>query len=79
MFGKLLILLVLGVIAFGVVAHASSGAGPERSYVVKPADTLWAIAAGSYSGDTRAGVWRIEQRNHLHSELLRPGQKLVLP
>ena len=23
----------------GIVAHTSSGAGPERSYVVKPADT----------------------------------------
>lgn len=79
MFGKLLILLVLGVVAFGVVAHASSGAGQERSYVVKPADTLWSIAARSYGGDTREGVWKLQQRNHLHSALLTPGQRLVLP
>jgi len=79
MFGKLLILLALGAVAFGVIAHASSGAGSERGYVVKPADTLWSIAAKSYAGDTREGVWRLQQRNHLHSELLRPGQKLVLP
>lgn len=79
MFGKLLIGLALGVLVFGVVAHASSGAGPERSYVVKPADTLWSIAARSYGGDTREGVWKLQQRNHLHSALLTPGEKLVLP
>ncbi|HLY94282.1 MAG TPA: LysM peptidoglycan-binding domain-containing protein [Gaiellaceae bacterium] len=79
MFGKLLILLALAALAVGIVAHTSSGAGPERSYIVQPADTLWSIAARSYAGDTREGVWRLEQRNHLHSELLRPGQKLVLP
>ena len=79
MFGKLLIVLILGVLAFGIAAKASSGAGPERSYVVKPSDTLWSIAAKSYGGDTREGVWRLQQRNHLHSALLRPGQKLVLP
>jgi hypothetical protein len=79
MFGKLLILLALAGVAVGIVAHASSGAGPERGYVVRPADTLWSIAAHSYAGDTREGVWRLEQRNHLHSGLLTPGQKLVLP
>jgi len=79
MFGKLLILLALAALAVGVVAHTSSGAGPERNYVVKPTDTLWSIASRSYAGDAREGVWRLEQRNHLHSELLRPGQKLVLP
>jgi LysM repeat protein len=79
MFGQLIIVLALGAVALGIVAHNSNGAGPERSYVVKPADTLWSIAARSYAGDTREGVWRLEQRNHLHSELLRPGQKLVLP
>ncbi len=79
MFGKLLIVLALGVLAIGIAAHASNGAGPERSYVVKPTDTLWSIAARSYGGDTREGVWRLQQRNHLHSALLRPGQKLVLP
>ena len=79
MFGKLLIVLALGTLAVGIAAHASNGAGTERSYVVKPTDTLWSIAARSYGGDTREGVWRLQQRNHLHSALLRPGQKLVLP
>ncbi|MDX6470330.1 MAG: hypothetical protein QOF75_2133 [Gaiellaceae bacterium] len=79
MFAKLLIALVLAALAVGMVARASHGAGPERTYVVKPTDTLWSIAASSYAGDTREGVWKLEQRNHLLSATLRPGQTLVLP
>ena len=79
MFAKLLILLVLAALAVGLVAHTSQGAGPERAYVVKPADTLWSIAAQSYGGDVREGVWKLQRRNHLQSATLRPGQKLVLP
>ncbi|MGD0713734.1 MAG: LysM peptidoglycan-binding domain-containing protein [Gaiellaceae bacterium] len=79
MFGKLLLLLVAAALAVGIVARTSHGAGPERTYVVRPADTLWSIAARAYAGDPREGVWQLEQRNHLRSALLRPGQKLVLP
>jgi LysM repeat protein len=79
MFAKLLLLLVVAALAVGIVAHTSHGAGPERTYVVKPADTLWSIAARSYAGDPREGVWELEQRNHLRTATLRPGQKLVLP
>ena len=79
MFGKLVVVLLLGVIAVGLAARTTHGAGSERSYVVKPTDTLWSIAARTYAGDTREGVWRLEQRNHLSSETLRPGQKLILP
>ena len=79
MFGKLVVVLLLGVIAVGLAARTTHGAGPERPYVVKPTDTLWSIAARTYAGDTREGVWRLEQRNHLSSETLRPGQKLILP
>ncbi len=79
MFGKLLVVLVLAALAVGMVARSSHGAGPERTYVVKPADTLWSIAARSWPGDTREGVWQLEQRNHLRDATLVPGQKLVLP
>jgi LysM repeat protein len=79
MFGKLLILLVAAAFVVGTAARISHGAGPERRYVVKPTDTLWAIAARSYGGDTRAAVWRLEERNGLRSVTLRPGQVLVLP
>jgi len=79
MFVNLLLLLVAAALAVGIVARTSHGAGPERTYVVRPADTLWSIAARAYAGDPREGVWQLEQRNHLRSALLRPGQKLVLP
>jgi LysM repeat protein len=46
---------------------------------VKPSDTLWSIAVSSYAGDTREGVWKLQQRNHLDSATIRPGQRLVLP
>jgi LysM repeat protein len=79
MFVKLLIVSTVAALAVGLVARTSHGAGPQRTYVVRPADTLWAIAARTYAGDPREGVWELEQRNHLTSETLRPGQKLLLP
>ena len=79
MFGKLLILLCALALAVGLAARSSNGAGPKRTYVVRPGDTLWTVAQQTYSGDPREGVWELEQRNHLLSATLRPGQKLVLP
>jgi LysM repeat protein len=79
MFGKLLILFCIAALAVGYAARGSSGAGPLRTYVVRPGDTLWSIAARSYTGDPREGVWRLEQRNHLAAATIVPGEKLVLP
>jgi len=79
MFGRLLIIAVAGLILWGVVARASSGAGPQRIYVVKPHDTLWSIAAKSYGGDPREGIWKLEQRNGLAGATIVPGEKLVIP
>ena len=79
MFVKLLILVVVAALTVGLVARSSHGAGPERTYVVKPSDTLWSIASRTYAGDVREGVWRLEQRNHLDSATISPGQTLVLP
>ena len=79
MFGKFLLILLLATIAVAMVARSSHGAGPERTYVVRPTDTLWSIAARSYAGDVREGVWKLEQRNHLASATIRPGERLVLP
>jgi LysM repeat protein len=61
------------------VARPSSGLGPKRTYVVKPYDTLWTIAASHYGGDPREGIWKLERRNHLASSTITPGQRLVLP
>ena len=79
MFVKLLILLAAGALLIGGVARSSHGAGPEQTYVVEPTDTLWAIAARTYSGDVREGVWKLEQRNKLASATIVPGQRLILP
>jgi hypothetical protein len=79
MFGKLLILLVAAALLVGFAARSSHGAGPERHYVVRPGDTLWSIAARNYGGDVRQGIWRLEQRNHLATATIAPGERLVLP
>ena len=79
MFAKFVLILVVAAVGVALVARSSHGAGPERTYVVKPADTLWTIAARSYAGDVREGVWRLERRNHLASALIQPGQRLILP
>lgn len=79
MFARILLIALVAAVAWAVVARASTAAGPERTYVVQPGDTLWSIAARTYSGDPRAGIWRLEQRNGLRGGLIRPGQRLVLP
>jgi nucleoid-associated protein YgaU len=77
MFGKVLMVAVAALVLWGVVARASSGAGHERLYVVKPHETLWALAAKTYA-DPREGVWEIEKRNRLHSATIVPGQRLYI-
>lgn len=79
MFGKFLILLCAAALAVGLAARGSSGAGPKQTYVVKPGDTLWAVAERTYAGDPREGVWKLQQRNHLASATIIPGEKLVVP
>lgn len=79
MFGKVAILFCAGALAVGFAAHTSSGAGPKRTYVVRPGDTLWTVAEKTYSGDPREGVWLLQQRNHLGSATIVPGERLVLP
>ena len=79
MFGKLLILLCALALAVSLAARSSNGAGPKRTYVVRPGDTLWTVAQQMYSGDPREGVWELEQRNHLASATIVPGEKLLVP
>jgi nucleoid-associated protein YgaU len=79
MFGKILLIATLALIAWAVVARASQGAGAGLRYTVRPHDTVWSISVAHYAGDPRDGVWKIERRNHLSGALIRPGQQLVLP
>jgi hypothetical protein len=79
MFARLLLVTLALVVLWAVVARESSGSGPERAYIVRAHDTLWAIAERSYGGDPREGIWKIQDRNDLDGAVLRPGQRLMLP
>ena len=77
---RLDLLVVASAAALALVAvRPTTGAGHETRYVVRPGDTLWAIAAGRYAGDPREAISRIERRNRLESAALSPGQVLALP
>jgi LysM repeat protein len=79
MFGRVAILVLLGVFLWAVFARSSGASGPAEGYHVRAGDTLWGIAAAHYAGDPREGIWKIQQRNHLRSVSISPGQVLVLP
>jgi nucleoid-associated protein YgaU len=79
MFAKLVVIVAILAVAVAWGARRSDSAGHEQLYVVRAGDTLWSIAASHYAGDPRAGVYRVEQRNHLAGSLVQPGQILRLP
>jgi len=79
MFARLLLVSLVAVSMWALLARDSGAGGPERSYRVEPGDTLWSIAASSYGGDPREGVWKLRERNHLAGTSIVPGQLLRLP
>lgn len=79
MFGRVLVIVVAAVVLWAAFARSSAATGPERRYVVRPADTLWSIAERHYGGDPRSGVWELQQRNGLRGTTIAPGQVLRLP
>jgi len=79
MFARILLVTLVAVSAWALFARESGAGGPERSYLVQPGDTLWSIAAHSYGGDPREGVWKMRERNHLDGTTIAPGQVLRLP
>jgi nucleoid-associated protein YgaU len=76
---KASLILALILVAAALTARPSSGARGESRYVVRPGDTLWAIAADRYAGDPRKAIWRISERNGLADGMLQPGTVLYLP
>ena len=78
MFGRILIAVALTLFLWAAFARSSDASGPEQRYVVRPADTLWSIAASRY-GDPREGVWELRERNRLGSTTIVPGQVLFVP
>jgi hypothetical protein len=79
MFVRLLLVSLVAIAIWALFARDSGAGGPERAYQVKAGDTLWSIAAASYGGDPREGVWRLRERNHLAGTTIAPGQLLRLP
>ena len=79
MFLRIAVVALAAALAWAVLVRPSEGAGPERTYVVRPADTLWAIATRHYAGDPREAIWKVQRRNGLDTTVLRPGQRLILP
>lgn len=88
--GRVVVLLVLVTLLLAAfsLGRAATEAAPHRSgaasaapqTVVKPGETLWAVAKRVAPGhDPRATVLRIQQLNDLEGGLVRAGQLLVLP
>ena len=77
--GRILLLALAVLLVWAFFAGESGAGGPERSYRVKPGDTLWSIAERTFAGDPREGVWELRERNGLDSTTITPGQGLVVP
>jgi LysM repeat protein len=69
-----------GQVANAVGVGGSGGAGPTRTHVVRPGDTLWSIARSSFpSADPRLVVSAIRANNDVDPAALVPGQQLSIP
>jgi len=79
MFARILLVTLVAITAWALFARDSGAGGPGRDYRVRQGDTLWTIAATSYRGDPREGVWKLRERNHLAGTTIVPGQVIRLP
>ena len=79
MFGRIVLVALVAIAMWALLARDSDAGGSARSYRVQSGDTLWSISVASYRGDTREGVWKLRQRNHLSGATIAPGQLLRLP
>jgi hypothetical protein len=77
--GRIVLVGLTLLLLWALFAGESGAGGPERSYRVRPGDTLWSIAERTFPGDPREGVWELRERNQLPSTTIVPGQVLVLP
>ena len=79
MFGRVFIVVLVAVLVWAVLARDTGASGTPRHHTVIAGETLWTIAAARYGGDPRAGVWKLQQANHLVSATIAPGQHLLVP
>jgi len=78
-FGRIVVIVLVAFLVWAVLARDTGASGKPRHYTVQSGETLWTIASAQYGGDPRAGVWRLQQANHLDGSTIVPGQRLVVP
>ena len=76
---RVFVLAAIGLLLWSFLARPAGSHGLEHTYRVQPYDTLWSIASRHYGGDVRSAIWQIQQANHLHSEGITVGERLLLP
>ena len=78
MFGKIILIATLALIAWAALARASHGAGPEQRYTVRPGDTLYGVlvSAGITEDDANNAVGAIAEI--FSPRDLRAGQEITL-
>jgi nucleoid-associated protein YgaU len=79
MFARIVLVSLVAVSMWALFVRDSGAGGSATAYRVQAGDTLWSIAASSYGGDPREGVWRLRVANHLADATLAPGQVLRVP
>ncbi|HSG12508.1 MAG TPA: LysM peptidoglycan-binding domain-containing protein [Gaiellaceae bacterium] len=79
MFGRVIIVVIVAVLLWAILARDTDAGPNPRSHTVRAGETLWSIAAATYSGDPRKGVWLLQERNDLDGTTIVPGQRLLVP
>jgi len=78
-FARIVIVLLVAAFLWAIFARDTGASSRARHYRVRAGDTLWSIAAATYPGDPRQGVWKLQERNRLTGTTIVPGQRLSLP
>lgn len=72
--------LLVGLVHPSFFAGAAGAAAPPVTHVVTPGETLWSLAGHfAPSKDPRDYIYDLQQRNHLKTATIYPGESLILP